>query len=107
DIRASIMNILGQKLASIRPAHTVCTPAAVCDDTAVCDHTFATGFGEVPRPDAPLVSALPFSEMEGVLLRGDRRDTRVPALRFRSLGRGLARESGAGGHDRSPLRRRS
>jgi response regulator RpfG family c-di-GMP phosphodiesterase len=61
------MNILGQKLASIRPAHTVCTPAAVCDDTAVCDHTFATGFGEVPRPDAPLVSALPFSEMEGVL----------------------------------------
>src|ERR1035441_755913 len=32
---------------------------------------------------------------------------RVPALRFRSVGGGLARESGARGHDRGPLRRRS
>jgi hypothetical protein len=31
---------------------------------------------------------------------------RVPALRIRSVGRGMAREVGARGHDRGPLRRR-
>ncbi len=55
------MNLPGEKLASDRKAHTVCTPAAVCDRTIDTDRP------EVPRPEALLVSALPFSEMEGVL----------------------------------------
>ena len=55
------MNVLGEKLASNRQAHIVGTPAAVCDRTVAAD------LPEVPRPDGPLVSALPFSEMEGVL----------------------------------------
>ena len=55
------MNALGEKLASNRQAHAVRTPAAVCDGTG------ATGLRDVPRPDAPLVSTVPFSEMEGVL----------------------------------------
>jgi putative two-component system response regulator len=59
------MNVLGEKLASNRQAHIAGTPAAVCDRTAVCD--IAADLPEVPRPDAPLVSALPFSEMEGML----------------------------------------
>jgi HD-GYP domain-containing protein (c-di-GMP phosphodiesterase class II) len=55
------MNLLGEKLASNRQTHTVCTPAAVCDRTIDAD------LPDVPRPEAPLVSSLPFSEMEGVL----------------------------------------
>jgi putative two-component system response regulator len=62
------MNALGEKLASNRQAHAVrTTTTAVCDRAAVCDGTGATGLRDVPRPDAPLVSTVPFSEMEGVL----------------------------------------
>jgi putative two-component system response regulator len=50
-----------EKLASNRQTHTVRAPAAVCD------RCIDTDSPEVPRQDAPLVSALPFSEMEGVL----------------------------------------
>ena len=55
------MNVLGEKLASNRQAHTFCT------STAVCDRIMAADLPEILRPDAPLVSALPFGEMEGVL----------------------------------------
>jgi putative two-component system response regulator len=55
------MNVLGETLVSNRQVHAVSTSAEICDST------IATNLPEAPRPDAPLVSALPFSEMEGVL----------------------------------------
>jgi putative two-component system response regulator len=55
------MKALGEKRASSLEAHTVCTAAPTRDRAMDAD------LPEVPRPDAPLVSALPFSEMEGVL----------------------------------------
>ena len=55
------MKRFGEKLASSLLAHTVCKPAAVSDRTTDPD------LPAVPLADAPLVSVLPFSEMEGVL----------------------------------------
>jgi putative two-component system response regulator len=55
------MNRHGDKQASKLLAHTVCKPAAVCD------HPTDPDLPKVPRANAPLMSALPFSETEGVL----------------------------------------
>ena len=55
------MNSLGEKLASKLQSHTVGPPAAAGDCTVDTDMPV------VSRPDAPLLSAMPFSEMEGVL----------------------------------------
>ena len=55
------MNRNGEKLASNLTAH------AVAETTALCDRPDDPNSPEVPRPDTPLVSTLPFSEMEGVL----------------------------------------
>jgi HD-GYP domain-containing protein (c-di-GMP phosphodiesterase class II) len=55
------MNRNGQKLASNLLAHTVSKLAAVCDRTVDPD------WPELPRADASLASAVPFSETESVL----------------------------------------
>jgi putative two-component system response regulator len=55
------MNRNGDKSASHLQARTVGGPAAVRDRPIHPD------LADVARPDAPLVSALPFGEMEGVL----------------------------------------
>ena len=55
------MNALGEKLASVLQAHNVSPHAAAGGRTVDADRP------EVVRSDVPLVSALPFSEMEGVL----------------------------------------
>ena len=55
------MNRHGEKQASTLTAHTVRRPAAVCE------HTIDPDLPKVPRADAPLMSAQPFSETEDVL----------------------------------------
>jgi HD-GYP domain-containing protein (c-di-GMP phosphodiesterase class II) len=55
------MNRHGDKQTSKQTTHTVCKPAAVCD------HIILPHLPEVVLADAPLVSALPFSETEAVL----------------------------------------
>jgi HD-GYP domain-containing protein (c-di-GMP phosphodiesterase class II) len=55
------MNRHGDKQGSTLLAHSVYRPAAVCDRAIDPDSAKA------PRVDAPVVSAPPFSETEGVL----------------------------------------
>ncbi len=55
------MNAAGEKRAPNRQERGGSTPASTAERTIDAD------LRDIPRPDAPLVSAVPYSEMEGVL----------------------------------------